>query len=58
MELDTGSAVSIISVLDYKKYLENEKLESAKITLKTYSTFGVIQIESCAFLFFTQLIPK
>jgi hypothetical protein len=37
MELDTGSAVSIISVLDYKKYLENEKLESAKITLKTYS---------------------
>ena len=37
MELDTGSAVSIISVLDYKKYFENEKLESAKITLKTYS---------------------
>jgi hypothetical protein len=24
-------------VLDYKKYFENEKLESAKITLKTYS---------------------
>jgi hypothetical protein len=37
MELDTGSAVSIISVLDYKKYFDNEKLESAKITLKTYS---------------------
>ena len=37
MELDTGSAVSIIPVLDYKKYFENEKLESAKITLKTYS---------------------
>jgi hypothetical protein len=37
MELDTGSAVSIISVLNYNKYFENEKLESAKITPKTYS---------------------
>lgn len=37
MELDTGSAVSVISIADYKKYFEGKKLESAEITLKTYS---------------------
>ncbi|CAG2199396.1 GALNT [Mytilus edulis] len=37
MELDTGSAVSVISALDYDKYFQNEKLESANVTLKTYS---------------------
>ena len=37
MELDTGSAVSVISASDYKKYFPNESLESANITLKTYS---------------------
>lgn len=37
MELDTGSAVSVISAVDYDKYFQNEKLESANVTLKTYS---------------------
>ncbi|CAC5394800.1 unnamed protein product [Mytilus coruscus] len=37
MELDTGSAVSVISALDYEKYFQNEKLENGNVTLKTYS---------------------
>jgi hypothetical protein len=31
---------------------------SSSILISFPFTFGVIQIESCAFLFFTQLIPK
>lgn len=36
MELDTGACVSGISMSDYEKYFRNEKLEKAKIKLKTY----------------------
>ena len=37
MELDTGSAVSVISKRDYETNFGNNKLTNTKITLKTYS---------------------
>jgi hypothetical protein len=37
MELDTGSAVSVISHVDYRKYFLTLSLDSTSVTLKTYS---------------------
>jgi hypothetical protein len=37
MELDTGSAVSVISHVDYRKYFPTLQLDSTSVTLKTYS---------------------
>ena len=37
MELDTGSAVSVITKSDLTKHFGNLKLNEANITLKTYS---------------------
>ena len=37
MELDTGSAVSVISEQDYTTHFRNKQLKNTKITLKTYS---------------------
>jgi hypothetical protein len=36
MELDTGSAVSVISYVDYRKYFPTLPLDSTSVTLKTY----------------------
>ena len=37
MEVDTGSAITILSMADYKKYLPNEKLLQTKVKLQTYT---------------------
>ena len=44
MELDTGSAVSVISKRDYETNFGNNKLTNTKITLKTYSGETVIPL--------------
>jgi hypothetical protein len=36
MKLDTGSAVSVSSHVDYRKYVPTLPLESTSVTLKTY----------------------
>jgi hypothetical protein len=42
MELDTGSAVSVISHVDYRKYFLTLPLDSTSVTLKTYSGEKII----------------
>jgi mevalonate kinase len=42
MELDTGSAVSVISHVDYRKYFPTLPLDSTSVTLKTYSGERII----------------
>jgi hypothetical protein len=42
MELDTGSAVSVISHVDYCKYFPTLPLDSTSVTLKTYSGEKII----------------
>ena len=44
MELDTGSAVSVISKRDYETNFGNNKLTNTNITLKTYSGEKVIPL--------------
>lgn len=52
MELDTGSALSIISKTDFAKYFKGLKREKSDITLKTYSgevinPLGCVQVPVC-----------
>ena len=42
MELDTESAVSVISHVDYRKYFPTLPLDSTSVTLKTYSGEKII----------------
>jgi hypothetical protein len=42
MELDTGSAVSVISHVDYRKYFPTLPLDSTSVTLNTYSGETII----------------
>ena len=42
MELDIGSAVSVISHVDYRKYFPTLPLDSTCVTLKTYSGEKII----------------
>ncbi|MCG8032935.1 MAG: DDE-type integrase/transposase/recombinase [Candidatus Thiodiazotropha taylori] len=44
MELDTGSAVSVISQSDYKTHFANIALNSTSVTLKTYSGEKVVPL--------------
>ena len=37
MEVDTGSAVSIVSEVEYKKWFKHLKLQARQFHLKTYS---------------------
>jgi hypothetical protein len=52
MELDTGSAVSVISHVDYRKYFLTLSLDSTSVTLKTYSGEKIIP-ENCMLMFNT-----
>ncbi|XP_038069806.1 uncharacterized protein K02A2.6-like [Patiria miniata] len=52
MELDTGSAVSVISKADYQRHFANSKLESTPVKLQTYtgekvSPVGCLQVDIC-----------
>jgi hypothetical protein len=42
MELDTGSAVFVISHVDYRKYFPTLPLDSTSVTLNTYSGETII----------------
>ena len=44
MELDTGSAVSVISKQDYTTHFGNKQLKNTNITLKTYSGEKVVPL--------------
>ena len=52
MELDTGSAVSIISKADYQRHFAHLKLQSTPVKLQTYtgeniSPVGCLQVDIC-----------
>jgi hypothetical protein len=42
MELDTGSAISVISHVDYRKYFPTLPLDNTSVNLKTYSREKII----------------
>ena len=44
MELDTGSAVLVISKQDYTIHFGNKQLKNTNITLKTYSGENVVSL--------------
>ena len=44
MEVDTGSAVSIVSEVEYKKLFKHLKLQPTQFHLKTYSGENTINL--------------